>query len=335
MSTQGHNSFTDAINGLYQSSHRLEKLFPGRAFTPDGHMVGSIGEAAAQAFYGVKLVPASAEAIDGYLGSRSVQIKATTGNRISFMIEGRRGLRPEHLIAYQIFESGELGAIYNGPYSNVLESLPLNAQRNGQRQIATSKLMDLDSQVPSEARIPQLIGRTIWPYRTPASFRRELISRARAYAIGRHLRFYESTGPDRVVLFENDDATHNKIHGNFDNGSFGKILVNDEWSQRLQKSHTQRRSLPAAKRSFAKELDSCTSSDALLMNVFCHPKIYANPALAELLGFKSLPKPKFGYDPGLMKAGRKERIPTEIDMVLSDHTGALFCEANGIGLSGS
>ena len=32
------------IGRLYDIVDRLEELFPGRKFTPDGHLVGSIGE---------------------------------------------------------------------------------------------------------------------------------------------------------------------------------------------------------------------------------------------------------------------------------------------------
>jgi len=34
---------------LYSIVDRLEELFPGRRFTPDGHLVGSIGEVLAAA----------------------------------------------------------------------------------------------------------------------------------------------------------------------------------------------------------------------------------------------------------------------------------------------
>ena len=33
------------LGDLYRIVDRLEGLFPGRKFTPDGHLVGSIGEA--------------------------------------------------------------------------------------------------------------------------------------------------------------------------------------------------------------------------------------------------------------------------------------------------
>lgn len=34
----------EKIKILYSISQELEDLFPGRHYTPDGHMIGSIGE---------------------------------------------------------------------------------------------------------------------------------------------------------------------------------------------------------------------------------------------------------------------------------------------------
>jgi len=42
----------------------LEKEFEGRRFTPDGHLVGSIGEVVAAYAFGLKLLPASNERHD-------------------------------------------------------------------------------------------------------------------------------------------------------------------------------------------------------------------------------------------------------------------------------
>ena len=54
----------EKIKTLYRVSHELEELFPGRHYTPDGHMIGSIGEALAACCYGLTLFEASAETHD-------------------------------------------------------------------------------------------------------------------------------------------------------------------------------------------------------------------------------------------------------------------------------
>ena len=47
----------EKIKELYEISAELERLFPGRHYTPDGHMIGSIGEALAASYYGLELFP--------------------------------------------------------------------------------------------------------------------------------------------------------------------------------------------------------------------------------------------------------------------------------------
>ena len=74
----------EKIKELYEISAELERLFPGRHYTPDGHMIGSIGEALAASYYGLELFPASEETHDAKApDGRLVQIKATQINRIS------------------------------------------------------------------------------------------------------------------------------------------------------------------------------------------------------------------------------------------------------------
>ncbi len=47
--------FPEIIREIYRLVQELEAMFPGRRFTPDGHMVGSIGGAIASYCYGIKL----------------------------------------------------------------------------------------------------------------------------------------------------------------------------------------------------------------------------------------------------------------------------------------
>jgi len=46
------------VRALYAITRRLEDLFPGRHFTPDGHLVGSIGEVLAAHRYDLRLLVA-------------------------------------------------------------------------------------------------------------------------------------------------------------------------------------------------------------------------------------------------------------------------------------
>src|SRR3954453_19529919 len=87
------------IRQIYRTVDRLKAIFPGRHFTPDGHMVGSIGEVLAAARYGLDLLPASAPLHDARTsGGQLVQVKATQSNRIAFRGEPA----PEHLIVLSL-----------------------------------------------------------------------------------------------------------------------------------------------------------------------------------------------------------------------------------------
>lgn len=72
-----HTRFPILIQSIYKIVDELEMMFPGLHFTPDGIMVGSIGEALASFYYGIDLFAASCEGHDGKVGNRLVQIKAT------------------------------------------------------------------------------------------------------------------------------------------------------------------------------------------------------------------------------------------------------------------
>ena len=46
----------EKIRELYRITAELEEKYPGRRFTPDGHLVGSIGEVYAAEKYGLTLL---------------------------------------------------------------------------------------------------------------------------------------------------------------------------------------------------------------------------------------------------------------------------------------
>ena len=52
------------IKEIYRIIDQLELMFPGRKFTPDGHLVGSIGEVLAASAYDLELLPASTSVHD-------------------------------------------------------------------------------------------------------------------------------------------------------------------------------------------------------------------------------------------------------------------------------
>jgi hypothetical protein len=153
------------------------------------------------------------------------------------------------------------------------------------------------------------------------SLRRELSQRAEQYAGTRGLPHCLSYGQSPTVCFEHYDNASR--HGNFLPSSYNAILRNPNWRRRLQKVHSQgRKSLPRYENGIRRELDACTSSDALLMNVFCYPGVFRNGWLGSIADVTYGSTPDFGFRARVPLAnGKFDR--TEVDMRL----GNLLIEA--------
>lgn len=76
------------LDTLYGSTARLEALFPGRKFTLDGDLVGSIGEVIAGYMFDLDLDPASTRGHDALCrAGRNVEIKFTQGRTVAIRHE--------------------------------------------------------------------------------------------------------------------------------------------------------------------------------------------------------------------------------------------------------
>ncbi|MFB2711131.1 hypothetical protein ACE1BU_09610 [Aeromonas veronii] len=144
-----HKRFQRLVQQLYSTVEELEKMFPGRHFTPDGHMVGSIGEFLVADAYGLELMNASNKGYDALSPSGlQVEIKATQAKSVAFRSQ------PEHTIAIKILPNGTFEEIFNGPGNLVWQQFdgkPLPS--NGQYQISLNKLKELNTQVDKSQRI--------------------------------------------------------------------------------------------------------------------------------------------------------------------------------------
>ena len=70
------DSIPGVVKRLYELVSELERSFPGRPFTPDGHLVGSLGEVLASHYYDLELLPCSTECHDAQTkDGRLVQVK--------------------------------------------------------------------------------------------------------------------------------------------------------------------------------------------------------------------------------------------------------------------
>lgn len=146
-----HDKFQHLIKNLYAAVGELENMFPGRHFTPDGHMVGSIGECLVADAYGLELLAASNKGFDAVAADgRCVEIKATQSNSVAFRSE------PEHAIVIKILPDGTFLEIYNGPGNLVWREFDgKKLPSNGQFQISLSKLKSINGDVLESNRVPR------------------------------------------------------------------------------------------------------------------------------------------------------------------------------------
>ena len=137
MSSHTDKSITEIIQDLFETVRELELRYPGRKFSIDGHLLGSLGEVIAAEHYGLTLLKNSFEKHDAVdKQNRMVQIKATQINRIAISSE------PDYLIVIQIAPDGSWSEIYNGSGSRVWSNAG-KMQKNGQRPVSIAKLKSL------------------------------------------------------------------------------------------------------------------------------------------------------------------------------------------------
>ncbi|MGK2886595.1 MAG: DUF6998 domain-containing protein [Rhodococcus sp. (in: high G+C Gram-positive bacteria)] len=142
------DSIPGVVKRLYELVSELETAFPGRPFTPDGHLVGSLGEVLASHYYDLDLLPCSTECHDARThDGRLVQIKATQGTSVGLRAE------PNHLLVILLKKNGTIEEVYNGPGQLAWQHCG-KPQKNGQSPISLSKLRKLMNDVPEAQRIP-------------------------------------------------------------------------------------------------------------------------------------------------------------------------------------
>ena len=156
-----------------------------------------------------------------------------------------------------------------------------------------------------------------------AALRGQLQARALERAHTLNLRYELTGGRSPGLIFGPSlDQAGRATHGNFHPQSYRAICDRPDWARRLRKAHTG--SLGARPRADWRwcELDCASSSDALLMNIFCHPSTLADGRVQALLGVDRRVSPAFGVKPRVPLA-RGLVDATEVDLQL----GSLLLEA--------
>ncbi|HRY36347.1 MAG TPA: hypothetical protein P5230_00490 [Candidatus Magasanikbacteria bacterium] len=128
-----NNSLNLAIKKLFEAQDILHSVFPKKPFTPDGRIVGDIGEAIAEIYYCVEVDNKLRKDWDGTrtdlldLEYREVQIKATTKEETYLKKPPHEGI----LLVFKIHENGQWNCVYNGSIMAVWDSLNHKKDING------------------------------------------------------------------------------------------------------------------------------------------------------------------------------------------------------------
>ena len=137
----------EEVAQLYVIVKRLEEQYPGRPFTLDGHLVGSLGEVIAERVFGLSLYPPSHPAHDGRTADgREVQIKLTGGKTVALRE------KPDFLLVMRIIDPTHAEVVYNGPGHEPWKASG-KVQKNGQRPVSVSKLKKLNGAIRDDERI--------------------------------------------------------------------------------------------------------------------------------------------------------------------------------------
>lgn len=143
------NNIQTRVQKMIEIVNELEKDFPGRHFTLDGHLIGSIGEVMAAYYYGVELYTASTEIHDGEVNGKKVQIKMCQQDNIVISHE------PEYLIVLYLNKNGSIYEVYNGPGKSAWDSAGKRDSHNS-RHMRVNKLLGLSDKVKDADKIRQV-----------------------------------------------------------------------------------------------------------------------------------------------------------------------------------
>lgn len=139
---------------LHAIVDELESMHPGRKFPLDGHLVGSIGEAAAEAMFDLVLVPASSTGHDAIAGDgRRVEIKATYGSSgVAIRKTSHAGAAALIVLKLSRASGTPHEVIFNGPLVVALGAAG-SFGSNGQARMGLNRLRILDRSVPPVDRV--------------------------------------------------------------------------------------------------------------------------------------------------------------------------------------
>ncbi len=146
------------------------------------------------------------------------------------------------------------------------------------------------------------------------ALRQELGERNLQWAPEKGFAHEATMGSVPAVLYREDERGR---HGNFLEASYRAMCGNSAWKYRLRKAHSSAKRRLLSHDPERSELDSSNSSDALLMNIFCHPETLRTREVRELLNVSADAEPVFGYKPRIVLMSTHVDC-TEVDLKLGD-----------------
>jgi hypothetical protein len=143
----------EALAGLFTAVSMLQEAYPGKPFTPDGRLVGDIGEVVASLAYALTLNEGLTKHHDAITDDgRHVQIKTTFGTTLTFPVHHV----PDYYLGIRMNRDGTFEEIYNGPGHLIQEQLSgRKPTKTGLHGGLMAMLKRLNQQVPDSERIPK------------------------------------------------------------------------------------------------------------------------------------------------------------------------------------
>lgn len=139
------------VQAIYKAVRSLTKRY-GRKFTPDGVLVGTLGEVLAEEKYDLELLPPKTKDFDAVdCRGREVQIRCNQQNPTPI----KRGATKGMFLALKLLPNGSIEEIFNGPAS-VAHQLTVGRKADSARFVGLShnNLRKLMESVPKSKRIP-------------------------------------------------------------------------------------------------------------------------------------------------------------------------------------
>ena len=138
------------VQAIYKAVRSLTKRY-GRKFTPDGVLVGTLGEVLAEEKYDLELLPPKTKDFDAVdCRGREVQIRCNQRNTTPIKNGATKGM----LLALKLLPDGSIREIFNGPAS-VAHQLTegRKADASGFVGLSHNRLRKLMESVPQSKRV--------------------------------------------------------------------------------------------------------------------------------------------------------------------------------------